>query len=107
VHIDRWQRGKVLQSPGVLRIVGNNREPLPLPDSSIEFLRSGLCQTKIEPYRELVVGQKVRIKTGVMQGVQGILIRKSDSFRFILTIELIHQHAAVEVNADDLEPVRD
>ncbi len=105
VRISDRERVNVLQSPGVLQIVGNRREPLPLPASEIEFLRSGLCGKKIEPYRDLVVGQRVCIKSGVMQGVKGTLFRKSNALRFVLTLELINQHAAIEVNAEDLEPI--
>ncbi len=106
VRIGRRERGKVLGVPGVLRIVGNTREPLPVPDTTIEFLRSDLCSNKIEPYSELVVGQKVRIRDGAMRGLQGTLIRKNNSsLRFVLTVDLIHQHAAVEIGAENLEPV--
>jgi transcription antitermination factor NusG len=104
VRIGRTERGKVLECPGVIQIVGTQREPLPVPDSEVELLRSGLCRQGAEPYRDLVVGEKVRIKSGVMQGVQGTLIRKNSTLRFVLTIELINQHAAIEVNADDIEP---
>jgi transcription antitermination factor NusG len=105
VHIHPRERDKVLQSPGVLQIVGKKREYLPLPDGDIEFLRSGVSRQRIEPYRELVIGEKVRIRSGVMQGVQGTLVRKGDSMRFVLTLELIHQHAALHVDAEDLEPI--
>lgn len=105
VHINSRERTKVLQSPGVLHIVGNGREHVPLPDAEIEFLRSGLCRQRIEPYHELVVGEKVRIKGGVMQGVCGTLVRKGSGVRFVLTLELINQHAAVQVDAEDLEPL--
>jgi transcription antitermination factor NusG len=105
VHINSRERTKVLQSPGVLHIVGNGRKHVPLPDAEIEFLRSGLCRQRIEPYRELVVGEKVRIKGGVMQGVCGTLVRKGSGVRFILTLELINQHAAIQVDAEDLEPL--
>ena len=105
VHINSRERTKVLQSPGVLHIVGNGRKHIPLPDAEIEFLRSGLCRQRIEPYHELVVGEKVRIKGGVMQGVCGTLVRKGSGVRFVLTLELINQHAAVEVDAEDLEPL--
>ena len=105
VRISSQERGRVLQSPGVVRIVGTRKEPLPVPDSAIEFLRSDICAGNIEPYRELVVGQKVRIKSGVMRGLQGVLIRKKNSLRFVLTLDLINQHAAVEIPAEHLEPV--
>jgi transcription antitermination factor NusG len=105
VHIGPRERDKVLQSPGVLQIVGKKRVSLPLPDSEIEFLRSGACRQRIEPYRELVIGDRVRIKSGVMQGVEGTLVRRGSSMRFVLTIELINQHAAIQVDAEDLEPI--
>jgi len=103
VHIDHSERVRVLQSPGVLHIVGSGRNYAPLDDAEVEFLRAGLSGRNIEPYRELVVGEKVRIKTGVMQGLVGTLVRKSSSLRFVLTLDLINQHAAVEVDADTLE----
>ncbi len=103
VCIDRCDRASVLQSPGVLQIVGNGREPLPLPKSEIEFLRSDFCRERAEPYHEFVVGQKVRVRSGVMRGVEGVLIRKNNSLRFVLTLSLINQHASIEVEAQDLE----
>jgi len=105
VKIHTTEKSKVLQSPGVLKIVGNCQGPLPLPESEIEFLRSDFCRERVEPYRELVVGQKVRIKHGSMEGVEGVLVRKKSSLRFVLTLELINQHAAVEVAGEELEPV--
>jgi len=104
VHISFRERAKVFQSPGVLQILCHSRDAC-IPDSEVEFLRSGFCRQRIEPYRDLVIGEKVRIKNGMMQGLQGTLIRKSNSMRFVLTVELIHQHAAIQVNAEDLEPV--
>lgn len=105
VRIGRRERGKVLGSPGVLRIVGRDREPLPVPDSTIDFLRSDVCQSRIEPYRELIVGQKVRIREGAMRGLQGVLVRKNNNLRFVLTVDLINQHAALEIGAEHLELV--
>lgn len=105
VHINCRQRGKVLQSPGVIHIVGNNREQVPVPDAEIELLRSGVRGRNMEPYRELVVGKKVRIKSGAMQGLQGILVRKGNGLRFVLALEMINQFAAIEVGAEDLEYV--
>jgi transcription antitermination factor NusG len=104
-RIDPSERSSILRVPGVLRIVGNSSGPIPIPASEIEFLRSDFCRHRVEPYGELVVGEKVRIKSGSMQGVEGTLVRKKSSLRFVLSLELINQHAAVEVAADELEPV--
>lgn len=101
------ERTSVLRSPGVLRIIGNRNGPVPIPDAEIEFLRSDFCRQRVEPFCDLVLGDKVRIKSGAMQGLQGILVRKKNSLRFVLSLELINQHAAVEVSADELEPALD
>jgi transcription antitermination factor NusG len=106
VHIGSQERTKVLQSPRVLAIVGKNREQSPIPDAEIEFLRSDLCRHSIEPFHELVIGKRVRIRSEVMSGVEGTLVRKGASLRFVLTLDLINQHAAIHVDANTLEPVR-
>lgn len=107
VRIQAEERSTVLSAPGIIRIVGNSHRPIPLPNTMIDFLRSDFCKQRVEPYRDLVVGQKVRIKAGPMQGVQGVLVRKKGSMRFVLTLQLINQHAAVEVAGEELEPVSD
>jgi transcription antitermination factor NusG len=105
VRINHRERGRVLESPGVLRIVGSQREPVPVPDATIEFLRSDINAGKFEPYRELVLGERVRIKTGSLEGLEGTLIRKSNHLRFVLSVAMINQHAAIEVRPDQLESV--
>lgn len=102
VHTSRSERIRVVQTPGVVNIVGNSHGPLPLRDTEIEFLRSEFCRGRIEPFQELAIGEKVCIKCGLMAGVEGILIKKKSSLRFVVTIEMINQNAAVEVNADDI-----
>ena len=105
VHISRSARGTVLGLPGVLSIVGSPKEPWPLPHFEIDALRLGAQMGKVEPHPYLKVGERVRIKAGSMAGVEGILVRKKNEFRFILTLEAIMRSVAVEVDANDLEPV--
>lgn len=105
VRIQTRERSKVLQSPGALRIVGNCQGPLSVSDQEIDFLRSDSYRRRVEPFGDLLVGKKVRIKSGPMQGVQGTLVEKRNSMRFVLTIELINQSAAVEVTGEEIEVV--
>jgi transcription antitermination factor NusG len=105
VRIDQGERARVLRTPGVRQLVGNSREPLCLPDREIEFLRTSLSDQKAEPYVDLIEGQRVRIKSGSMRGVEGWLVRKSNEWRFVLTVQLIHHHVALEVDASTLEPI--
>jgi len=106
VRICRSQRVRVLEVPGVLWIAGCGREPAPLPDGEIEALRRGMVLSKIEPHSYLVVGERVRINAGPLVGMEGVLIRKKNSFRVVLTISMIMQSIAVELDIDDLEPAK-
>ncbi len=107
VRIDCRQRGRVLESPGVIHIVGNSREQVPVPDAEIELLRSSVRGRNMEPYHELLMGAKVRIKSGSMEGVEGVLVRKGNGLRFVLALKMINQYAAIEVDAEDLESVEE
>jgi transcription antitermination factor NusG len=105
VRIRRAVRGSVLSLPGVISIVGSPKEPWPLPDLELEALRLGAKTRKIEPHPYLRVGDRVRIKSGSMAGVEGILIRRKNELRFVLTLEAIMRSVSLEVDAGDLESV--
>jgi len=105
VRIDPRERVRVLEVPGVLSLVGFGRNLAPLPDFEIEALRTGLGQQKIEPHPYLIIGERVRIKAGPLTGMEGVLVRKKNNFRVVLALDVIMQCVAVEVDADDLEPV--
>jgi transcription antitermination factor NusG len=103
VRVPRQARGAVLGTPGVLSIVGSSKEAWALPDLEIEALRRGMQTCKVEPHPYLKVGEKVRVKTGVMAGAEGILVRKKNEFRVVLAFDAIMRSVSVEVDADDLE----
>ncbi len=106
VCIDRRESVKVLQVPGVLTIVSAGRELAPLPTSEVEALRSGLPLRHFEPHSYLVVGEKVRIIAGSFAGMSGVLVRKKNNLRVVLTLDLIRQSFAVEVGIDEIEPLK-
>lgn len=105
VRIDRHERGAVLDVPGAVRLVGNHSGPIAVPSDEVDFLRSDFCHKRLEPYHDLAIGHKVRIKFGPMQGVEGVLIRKNDNLRFVLRLQLIGQNASLQISANDLEAV--
>jgi len=106
VHVPRRDSGKVLQSPGVLSIVSTGREPAALPQSEIEALRAGLPDRPFEPHPYLVTGEKVRIISGSLEGLVGVLVRKKNEFRVILSLDLIRQSVSVEIGVDEIEPFK-
>lgn len=105
VHIPASRRVRVLELSSILSIAGTSREPTPLPDEDIERLRSGLLQVNAEPHPVLIVGERVRIRRGPLEGLHGIISRLKNQFRVVLTLDLIMKSVAVEVCADDTEPV--
>jgi len=106
VNIPRSERVRVLDVPGVLWFVGPKSEPAQLSDFEMETLRSGLHLQRFEPYRGLAVGQKVRITAGALQGLEGTLLRNGKGIRVVITVDLIQQSVAVELDADAVEPLR-
>lgn len=103
VHIDLHDRVGVLEVPGVVSMIGTARQPAPLPDLEVEALRAGLDPTKAEPHPLLTVGQRVRIKRGALSGVEGIVVRKKSGLQVVLTLSLLMQSIAIEINGDDVE----
>jgi transcription antitermination factor NusG len=106
VHIKRTERVRVLDVPGALAVVGGTgREPVALPDEAIDALRIGLHLRRAEPHPLLTVGQRARIRSGALAGMEGVVVRMKNSIRVVLTVEHIQRSIAVEVDGDDLEPV--
>jgi transcription termination/antitermination protein NusG len=98
-------RLRVLQMASVVRFVSFNGHPVPLPDSEMESLMSGLSRgVHAEPHPYLKVGRTVRIRYGPMAGARGILVRRKDKFRVVLSLDLIMRSVAVEVDESDIEP---
>jgi transcription antitermination factor NusG len=106
VRIARRESVRVLQVPGVVALVSTGREPSALPTSEIESLRSGLALRQFEPHPYLAAGEKVRIVSGSLAGMVGVLLRRKNNLRVVLTLDLIRQSVAVEVGIDEIEPMR-
>jgi len=108
VHMALVDRLRVLQVPSVVRVVGFNGHLAALPDAEIEGLKTGLSGgVRAEPHPFLTAGRRVRIKTGALQGREGILIRKKGSLRVVLSIHLIQRSIVVDVEVADVEPLTD
>ena len=96
----------VLQVPGVVSIVTFNGELAVLPEQEIDTLRNALHnQLCVEPCPYLKVGRRVRVVRGPMAGAEGILSRKKDRYRFVISVDVLMRSVAVEVDASSLELV--
>lgn len=103
VKIARTERVRVLELPGVNSIVGNGREPLALHSEEIESLRDGIGQLNVEPCPYLNVGERARIVRGPLLGMTGIIARRKNGLRLILSLDVIMKSISVEIDTRDLE----
>jgi transcription antitermination factor NusG len=98
-------RLRVLEIPSVVRLVGFSGQAAALPDEEMEILRLGLGQSLgAEPHPFLRVGRRARVKAGPLKGMEGILVRRKNRERFVISLDLIMRSVAVEVAALELEP---
>jgi transcription antitermination factor NusG len=101
-----WDKhAQVLSVPSVISIVGSGRQPLPLPESEIDMLRSSLSLLNAQPHPYWNSGEWVRIKSGPLANMEGIVLREGKDLRFVLTIEQIMRSIVVDVDSWKLEPV--
>jgi len=104
VHINSKDRVRVLQLPSVVSFVTFGNSPAAIASSEIESLRSGIANGMcLEPHPYLKVGRRVRIKQGPLAGSTGILLRKKDKLRVVVSLEIIMRSVAVEIDSCDLE----
>ena len=107
VRLALRDRVRVLQIPSVVRLVGFGGLPTALPDQEMEAMRNGLLrQLRLEPHPYLTIGRRVRLTSGPLMGLEGILVRRKGLLRLILSLDLIQRSIAVEVDSADVEPIR-
>lgn len=100
-------RVSVLRTTGVVGFVGVQGQGIPIPDPEIENIQALLSsRVPFEPYPFLCVGQKVRIRGGYLEGVEGILAAKNSDWSVVISINLIQRSLAVQVSGFDLEPIQ-
>ena len=108
VHLALRERLRVVQIPSVVRLVGFGGLPTELPDTEMEIMRSGLSQSLCaEPHPFLTVGRRVRITGGPFAGLEGVLKRRKNNLRVVVTLELIQRSVAVDVDAAEVTPAAD
>jgi len=107
VRIALQNRLRVLEVPGLVRLVGFGALPCPLPETDINKMREALTTGALaEPYPYLTAGTRVEISTGPLRGMTGILLRRRNKYRVVISLDLIQRSMAVEVEAGEVVPMR-
>ncbi|HEY2545232.1 MAG TPA: UpxY family transcription antiterminator [Candidatus Acidoferrum sp.] len=107
VRLALQNRLRVLQVPGVAHLVSFAGRPVAVPEE--EFARIRGCLDKglrAEPHRYLEAGRRVRVRSGPLEGMEGIVVRQKNSSRLVVSLELIQRAMAVELDTLDLETLK-
>jgi transcription termination/antitermination protein NusG len=96
----------IVRAPGVMEIVSAGGAYLEVDAVQIEnvqrCLQSGY---PVDVLPELACGQRVRITSGPMNGVEGVLTVVKQQLRVGLEISMMNRTVLVEVNASQLIPI--
>jgi len=95
---------RIITTRGVVKIVGTNGTPVPIPKEQIDSVKALLKSSlKYDPYPYFSEGMEVLIISGPLQGVVGKVVEKRGKYRLLLSIDLIKRSVLVEVDAKDVE----
>jgi transcription antitermination factor NusG len=95
----------VLRTTGVAQFVGDGRKGIPIPEKEIEDVRKivqGKHSYSAHPF--LKADQRVRIRGGCLDGVEGTLI-SANSRSLIVSVEIIRKSIAISVDGYEVEPI--
>ena len=100
------RRLPVVTTPGVHMILSRGERVAIIPEAEIQAIRTAVeGPFRVEPHPFLKCGERVRVIRGSLEGVEGILVRKKNLYRLVLSVDMMAQSVAVEINATDVEPV--
>jgi len=104
VHVPiRQRRLDILKVPSVVRVVGFQGEPEPIPEDQIQAVRKLVfSQLPYDPFPYLLEGDLVEIVRGPLRGMVGRLIEKKSKYKFVLSVDLIQQAVSCEIEASDV-----
>jgi transcription antitermination factor NusG len=106
VFISQMEERKyeVLNTHGVAAIVSVAGTPASISNQEIENIRRAVnTSTNVEPHPFLQIGDVISVRSGPLAGTTGFLVRKKDSFRLVICVEILGRAASVEIDAVDLD----
>jgi transcription antitermination factor NusG len=106
-RFDPQWRLPILTIPGVIQVVGNNRQPAPVDEQEITSIRTLIASgAQNQPWPFLEVGDKVRIESGPLSGLEGLLVEFRGSHRLVLSVTLLQRSVAVELHSAVVKSLR-
>jgi transcription antitermination factor NusG len=104
-RLDARVRMPIMTTPGVVRIVGSGKEPLPIEGSEIEAVQQIVrCGCKAEPCSFLAIGSQVVIKSGRLAGLKGVIESRRNR-HLIVSIALVQRSISIQLDDEALSIV--
>ena len=100
------RRLQAVTTPGVHMILCNGEHVATVPEAEIQAIRKTVeGSLRVEPHPFLKCGERVRVRQGTLKGVEGILVRKKNQYRLVLSVGMLSQSVGVEIDASEVEPL--
>jgi len=105
-QFDPSKRLPILMTPGVVGVVGRGNRPEPVDDTEIDSIRTvALAGGSVQPWTFLRLGQRIRMQSGPLTGIEGIFLRVQDQDHLIVSITLLQRAVSVVIEKDSVSPV--
>ena len=105
-RFDVHNRLPVLITPGVISVVGRGKTPIAVDDKEILSIQAAIGSgIQMEPWPYLEIGERVRVKDDVLDGMEGILTNFRGSDRVIISVTLLRRSVALEIDRSRISPL--
>lgn len=105
VHLPFMQRDRVLTVPNIVGLVGGRSSPSVISEEEIGWIKRGLEHGRATPHPYLNIGERIRVIAGALSGMEGVLVRRQNGTRVIVSLDSIGRSFAVEVDLACLAPI--
>jgi|SRR5579872_666693 len=105
-RFDVHNRLPVLITPGVISVVGRGKTPVAVDDAEIHAIQAAVQSgIRVEPWPYVEIGERVRIKDEVLNGMEGILTSFKGSCRVVISVTLLRRSVALEIDRSRIVPL--
>jgi transcription antitermination factor NusG len=105
-QFDVQNRLPILVTPGVIAAVSFGKLPIPVDEAEIGALQTIVSSGfGAEPWPYLELGQRIRIETDALKGLEGILINIKGNQRIVVSVSLLRRSVALEIDRSCVTPI--
>jgi transcription elongation factor/antiterminator RfaH len=100
------ERVRVLRTHGVVEIIGYQGQGISIPKEQIDAVRALVSgNVPFTKHAFLKVGQRVRVRGGSLDGVEGILVAQNGTRNLVISVEPIQRSLSIRIEGYQVEPV--